>query len=448
MTLKNTLIKKVFIAILFLPLALAAQKDHPKKMDDYMKAQVDLKEFNGTALVMQKGKIIYEKAFGMADREWAVPNTIETKYRIGSVTKQFTAACIMQLAEQGKLSLDDKLSKYITDYPKGDSVTIHMLLNHTSGIKNYTDMPAFWPKAVLPMVPDSMIAIFKNAPYDFSPGSKWKYSNSGYFLLGYIIEKVSKTSYGDYLLKNVIQKIGLKNTNLDRNDSILVYRAKGYSKDESGWQNAMFISMDGPFSAGAMFSTVHDLQEWMKALMENKVVSPASVQKMTTAYMNNYGYGLTIDSLGTHKRIGHSGGIPGFVSNLGYFPAEDAYVVVISNNSADASQVAAGLASVLFDLPVYIPYTPKEIKLSAAQMEKFIGTYTSPGSSIDIIKNGDRLYRKRLGSLNIELKAESVTRLFYADGSDRFIEFEFDKDGAFLKATLLNGNQETKLTKK
>ena len=442
--------KKIFLAILIIPISLLAQKNYPQLMDNYMKAQVSVKEFSGTVLLMQKDKVLYEKAFGLADREWNVPNTINTKYRIGSVTKQFTAACIMQLEEQGKLSLTDKLGKYVPDYPKGDTVTIHMLLNHTSGIADYTSLAAFWPKAILPLSRDSMIAIFKYAPYDFSPGTNWNYSNSGYFLLGYIIEKVSGIDYGDYLLKNVIQKVGLKNTLLDQVDSVLQYRAKGYEKDGKVWRNAMLISMEGPFSAGAMVSTVHDLHDWMKALMDNKVVSAASVQKMTTPYMNHYGYGLGIDSLFNHKRIGHSGGIPGFVSYLGYFPNDDLYTIAISNDGVSAAQVAEGLATIFFNQPVFVPYIPKAIKLSASQLEKFTGTYTliSSGGDFEIIKKGDMLYRKSTGKDDVELKPESITRLFYADGSDRFINFEFDKKGRVTNASLLNGVIKSELKKK
>lgn len=442
--------KKIFLAFLLFPLSLMAQKNYLQLMDNFMKALESVKEFSGTVLLMQKDKILYEKAFGMADREWNVPNTISTKYRIGSVTKQFTAACIMQLDEQGKLSLNDKLSNYIPDYPKGDSVSIHMLLNHTSGIADYTSLAAFWPKAILPLSRDSMIAIFKYAPYDFTPGTNWNYSNSGYFLLGYIIEKVSGIEYSEYLLKNVIQKIGLKNTLLDQVDSVLQYRAKGYEKDGKVWRNAMLISMEVPFSAGAMVSTVHDLHDWMKALMINKIVSATSVQKMTTPYMNQYGYGLGIDSLFNHKRIGHSGGIPGFVSYLGYFPNEDLYTIAISNDGVSAAKVAEGLATIFFNKPVFVPYIPKAIKLPDLQLDKFTGTYTviSSGNDLEIVRKGHILYRKSKRSDDVELKPESGTRLFYADGSDRFITFEFDKNGVVVKATLLNGITKEELKKK
>ena len=178
--------KKIFLFLL-LPLTVAAQKNYPQLLDQYMQAQADLRGFNGAVLVMKQNKVMLRKGYGLADREWNIPNTPDAKFRIGSVTKQFTAACILQLIEAGKLSPEDKLSKFYPDFPKGDSVTIHMLLNHTSGIASYTDQKNFMDVATLPWSKDSIISYFKNLPYNFSPGTKWAYNNSGYFLLGCII---------------------------------------------------------------------------------------------------------------------------------------------------------------------------------------------------------------------------------------------------------------------
>ncbi len=438
---------KKIIILLLLPLATTAQKNYPKLLDEYTQAEFKIKEFNGTVLVMQKGKVIYKKAFGMAEREWNIANTVNTKYRIGSVTKQFTAACILLLAEQGKLNLDDKLSKYIPDYPKGDSITIHMLLNHTSGIKNYTAIPEFFPKAALPLSIDTMIALFKNKPFDFSPGTKWNYSNSGYFLLGVIVEKASGKTFNNYLLDNIIKKLGLKNTLMDNLDSVLTYRAKGYSKnDDDVWQHAMYISMEGPYSAGAMVSTVDDLYLWTKALHNYQVLSAASTQKMLTPYKENYGYGIGIDSLKTHKRVSHNGGIPGFASYLGYFPDDDICVVVISNNGSNSTSVGTALASIMFNLTVQIPYTPKEIKIDTAILNNYVGKYIATGP-IKIINMNGKLYRHRDGSPDIELKPESKTRFFYADESDRFIEFEIDKAGKVTKAWFIGNGEKVEMKK-
>ena len=438
---------KKIIVLLLLPFAITAQKNYPQLLDDYAQAEFKIKDFNGTVLVMQKGKAIYKKAFGLADREWNVANTVNTKYRIGSVTKQFTAACILQLAEQGKLTLDDKLSKYIPNYSKGDSITIHMLLNHTSGIKNYTDLPEFWPKSILPLSQDSMIAMFKNKPLDFSPGSKWNYSNSGYFLLGVIVEKASGKKFDDYLMENVLKKAGLQNTAMDNIDSVLLHRAKGYSKNQQGiWEHAMLISMEGPYSAGAMFSTVDDLYSWTKALTTNKIITATSLKKMTTPYLNHYGYGIGIDSLKTHHRISHSGGIPGFVSYLAFFPDENICIAVISNNSGNSSQLGIALASIMFDQPVQKPYTPKEVKIDTAILTKYLAKYIAAGP-IELINKNGKLYRHRDGSPDIELKPESNTRFFYADQSDRFIEFEIDKAGRMIKAWFIGNGDKIEMKK-
>ena len=222
--------KKIIVIIFLFPLAVFAQKNYDSLLDNYMQAQVAVYDFSGAVLVAQKGKVIYEKAFGMANREWNIPNTVQTKFRIASITKQFTAAAILQLAEQGKLTLDDKLSKYFPDFPKGDSVTIHMLLNHTSGIKDFFKIPTFTTTVeVLPYSKDSVVAFFKNQPYDFSPGSQFRYNNSAYFLLGCIIEKVSGQTYSTYLNQNLITKAGLQNTSVNELDSILANRASGYT---------------------------------------------------------------------------------------------------------------------------------------------------------------------------------------------------------------------------
>ncbi len=432
---------------MLLPTIVLAQKNYPALLNDYAQAAFKIKDFNGAMLVMQKGKVMYKKAFGLADREWNIANTVETKFRIGSVTKQFTAACILQLAEQGKLSLDDKLTKYVPDYPKGDSITIHMLLNHTSGITNYTNLAEFWPKAVLPLSTDSMIALFKNRPLDFSPGTKWNYSNSGFFLLGVIVEKASGKTFSAYLNENIIAKIGLTNTSMDRLDSVLAFRAKGYDKNQQGvWSHAMYISMEGPYSAGAIVSTVDDLYRWTKALHNNKILSAASTQKMMTPYLNKYGYGIGIDSLKTHKRVSHNGGIPGFVTNLSYYPADDVCVVVVSNNGSNSDGVSSALASILFDLPVQKPYMPKEIKIDSSQLDKYIGKYIAE-SPVELIKKNGKLYRRREGANDIELKPESAIRFFYADDSDRFIEFDVDKTGKMIKGWLIANGDKTEMKK-
>ena len=431
---------KLLLALLLFPLALSCQKNYTQLLEKYMQAEASIKGFSGAVLVMKQNKVVLEKGYGYADMEWNIANTPKAKFRIGSITKQFTATCILQLVEQGKLKLDDKLSKFIPDFPKGDSVTIHMLLNHTSGIASYTDQPEFLSVARLTLGKDSMISFFEKKPYNFSPGTKYLYNNSGYFLLGYIIEKVSGQSYNDYLSAHVLDKLGMNNTGIDKLDSVLPMRARGYSRIGKKTMNADFISMDWPFSAGVIYSTVEDLYKWDRALYGNSVLSNTSKQKMFTPGKSNYGYGIIIDSLENHFRIWHNGGIPGFSSNISRFPNDDLCIIVLSNNQSNVDFISIALADILFDSPVEIPYEHKEVKIDPALLDRYVGKY-SAFMTLQFIKKDGKLYRHRDGTPDIELKPESNTKFFYADDSDRQIEFETDQAGKVVKVWFINSGQ-------
>ena len=438
---------KRLILLLFLsPFLSYAQKNYPVLLDNYVQAHMTAKGFTGTVLVMQHDKVLLKKAYGMADREWNIPNTIDTKFRIGSLTKQFTATGILQLVEQGKLHLDDKLSHFFQDFPNGDSVTLHMLLSHTSGIVNYTDIPGFNKLATLSWPKDSMIAVFKNIPYNFSPGKRFLYSNSGYFLLGCIIEKVSGESYDHYMRTHVFDQLGMSNSGVDRLDTLLPKRARGYSRVNRKYINAEFISLDWPFSAGAVYSNVDDLYKWDRALYNNSVLTSTSKQKMFTPGKGKYGYGVSIDSLENHYRIWHNGGIPGFISNLSRYINDDVCIIVLSNDGYNADQVSNGLASILFDLPYETPYVHKEIKLSPELLDRYVGKYNA-FLTLEVIKKNGKLYRHRDGTPDIELKAESESKLYYDDDSDRLLEFEFDSSGQITKIWFHNNGQRGEMKK-
>jgi CubicO group peptidase (beta-lactamase class C family) len=437
---------KKIIFLLFLSYSVSAQKNYPEQLDKYVQAHMNVRGFSGAVLVMQQNKVLLKKAYGLADREWNIANTTDTKFRIGSITKQFTAACILQLIEQGKLSLDDRLSKFIPGFPKGDSVTIHMLLNHTSGIASYTDLPDFGPLSTVTLSNDSMISFFKNRPYNFSPGAKFQYNNSGFFLLGFIIEKVSGQSYESYLRKNIFDRLGMSNSGADRTDTILPLRAKGYSKVRGRYVNADYISLAWPYSAGYLYSTLDDMYKWDRALYGITVISQASKQKMFTPGKNNYGYGIGIDSLESHLRIWHNGGIPGFVSNISRYVNDDVCVIVLSNDDYNSDQVANGLSKIVFDIPVELPYIRKEIKLDPSLLDRYVGKYNA-FLTVEVIKKDGKLYRHRDGTPDIELKPESETKLFYADDSDRQLEFEFDKAGKITKIWFVNNGQRGEMKK-
>ncbi len=411
-----------------------------------MQAQLSVNEFNGNILVAKKGKIIFRGSYGKADREWNVDNTSSSIFRIASITKQFTAASILLLAEEKKLDLNDRLSKYILDYPKGDSITIHMLLNHTSGIKSYTDLPEFPDFSRASLTPDSLISFFKNKPLDFTPGTSYHYNNSGYALLGFIIEKVSKETYPDFLKNHIFKKAGMENSAFDVADTILPFRVRGYSRRPNGFINAPFIPIEIPYSAGGIRSTTEDLYKWTQKLMSNQIISAASLKKMTTRYKENYGYGVEMDSLQHGLQISHGGSIPGFSTYMTNFPAEDICIVVLSNNESNSYGITEGLTAIVFDTPVEMPYEHKETPVDIKLLEKYVGTYKGP-ITFQVIKKENKLYRHVEGRPDIELKPESNTKLFYGDGSDRQLEFEVNKDNEVVKFFLIVSGAKIELKK-
>jgi CubicO group peptidase (beta-lactamase class C family) len=437
---------RALLLLMLLPLLSTAQKNHAQILDQYMKAQTRIKGFSGSVLVVQKNKILLNNGFGLADRQWGLANTPSTKFRIGSITKQFTAACIMQLVEQGKLSLDDRLNKFFPDFPKGDSVTIHMLLNHSSGIASYTDQKDFGAVSRLSWPRDSIISFFRNRPYNFPPGTGWKYNNSGYFLLGSIIEKITGQSYSDYLRQHILAPLGMNNTGTDNTDTILPQRAYGYSKRGKSFVNAQWIAMEWPFSAGVIYSTTEDLYKWDRALLGNNVINATSRQKMFTPGKSNYGYGIIIDSLEKHFRIWHNGGIPGFTSNISRFVNDDICIIVLSNNESNADGIAEGLADILFDIPVEIPYEHKEFKIDTSVLDRYVGKYKA-FLTIEVIRKNGKLYRHRDGTPDIELVPESNTKFFYSDDSDRQLEFELDASGKVTKIWFINNGQRGEMKK-
>ena len=304
------------------------------------------------------GKTVYAKAFGLADVELGTPARPETVYEIGSITKQFTAAAILQLAEQGKLGLDDSLSRFFPDWPApGRNATVKQLLNHTSGIKSYTGIDRWRSLMALPLSHDSMVALFEREPADFDPGTDWKYDNSGYYLLGLIVEKASGQSYPTYLTQHLFEPLGLESTRYCGTNAIVPNRAHGYSPSPNGIVNAAPIYVDQAFAAGAICSTAGDLLAWTRALEAGKVVKPASYQAMTTPIplpsgkRQRYGFGLGVGEVAGHRTVGHSGGINGFNSMLTSYPADGAIIAVLVNQDGGADKVAQAVARWTLGLP-------------------------------------------------------------------------------------------------
>jgi D-alanyl-D-alanine carboxypeptidase len=303
--------------------------------------------FSGTVLIAKDGKPVFAQGFGQANYELDVPNSRDTKFRIGSITKQFTATAILQLAESGKLGIDDPVSKYYADAPHAwDKITIRHLLTHTSGIPSYTDIPKFFEsESRTARTPEEIIKLTRDKPLQFEPGSKFAYDNSGYILLGYIVEKVSGETYAAYVQKHIFDALGMNNSGYDLSDKVIPNRAQGYQFDKGQMINAPFLDMSLPYAAGSLYSTVDDLLIWDQALYDGKPLMPASMRQMFTDYGNKYGFGWVIDQKFGHIHIWHNGGINGFHTVFGRYPDDKLTVVVLSNFvSAPVERIEGELA--------------------------------------------------------------------------------------------------------
>ena len=387
--------------------------------------------FSGTLLVARDGRVILRQAVGLADREWNVPNAPDTRFRLGSLTKQFTAAAILQLAEQGRLSIDDPISKFYADAPAAWSkVTIKHLLTHTSGIPTYTAIPGFFARdSRWPHTPDEIIRLTRDKPLEFEPGSKFAYDNSGYIILGWVIEKVSGQSYANYLKAHIFGPLGMKGSGYDVSEEILPRRASGYSYGPLGWRNAAYLDMSVPYAAGSLYSTTGDLLTWEEALFGGKVISPASLKLMTTDWGNHYGFGLGIDQLDGHDQIAHDGGINGFSTSLQRYPKDGVTSIVLANlDGADPHKIAADLAMLCLGEATQ----PPEVKLAPAVLDRYAGTYLMKnGPTFTIAREGDHLTSAAPGLLTARLYAKGE-RDFFAKTIEGEFTFELDPAGKVL----------------
>jgi CubicO group peptidase (beta-lactamase class C family) len=360
----------------------------------------------------QRGKTWISRGYGVSDLENNVPASPDTVYAIASVSKQFTAAAVLQLAEAGRLTLDDELTKYLPDYPvRGNRVTVGQLLNHTSGIRNMTALGApYWSQIARDASPDDVIRIFENEPFDFVPGEGYAYSNSGYFLLGVIIEKASGVPYGEYLTKNVFPPAGLEHTYSCAGNGLVPHRARGYSRGGAGFVNAKYFSQTQGFSVGGVCSTAPDLARWVEALASGRVVRPASFQQMTTPAVLpsgerlTYGFGTGVGENEGHRVFYHSGGIFGFDAMEAFYPQDSLTVVVLSNTDGE---VAGEIENAVARLALGIA-PPADRPVPAALAATCVGAYRIGGALIQV--------RDRDGRLSIEMPGEKAEPLLFREG--------------------------------
>ena len=393
----------------------------------------------GTVLIAKNGNVLYRKAFGMANREFLVKMEPGHIHRIGSLTKQFTAAAILKLQEEGKLSVKEDITKYIGDYPTlGHTITIEHLLTHTSGIANYTAMPKF--KGDIRKkdhTPLELINFFKDEPMDFAPGDEFKYNNSGYIILGHIIESVTGQTYGQFLEETFFQPLGMKHTGYDSSSKIIENRVPGYSWENGAYRNTAFLSMTLPYAGGSLLSTVDDLFIWNQAIMENKVLTKESKTKARSPYLlnngkpTNYGYGLRLGQIQDSPTLKHGGTVNGFSSYAISLPREKIFIARLTNCdcSWDIETTASKMVAIVMDSP----YTFEKQKVSKKALKALQGRYSSPGRTERIIRYEDGgLVFFRKGSEKSQLIPFEAHKFQIGKSLD-VIVFKKDTNGFILK---------------
>jgi len=380
--------KAVLLALLLSP-ALApiiATADTISDLDQYFQSLYPATEPGATIAITRDGEVIYRKAFGMADLENDLANQPEMVFRLGSITKQFSAVAIMMLEQEGKLKLSDSITMYLPNYtPPSTTITIEHLLTHTSGIPNYTSLPGWMESKIrMPLNDEEMMAGWMDLPLEFEPGSKWAYSNSAYYMLGPIIEKASGMPYDKFVEERIFKPLGMNHSYYDHSQRLIPNRSRGYDKNpEGGFLNTTYLDMGQPGAAGALASTVDDMAKWDAALYTDAILPQSVLERMWTSYnltdgsKTGYGYGWAVGEHNGHRIISHGGGIPGFRTEGFRLPDEKIYVTVLSNGAANGPDVAATAA---VKAMLEEPYNIATVELDAEALAPYVGIYQGDDS--------------------------------------------------------------------
>jgi len=426
----------ILCAIVYMSFNVIAQQ-FENKIDSLIEKAVQLNRFNGSALVSKNGKIIYEKSFGYQDVEKNILNTSNTIYQIGSTTKEFTAAVILKLAEQHKLSIDDKLSQYFPDFNRGDEITIKHLLTHTSGIYEILRDHTAFNESTKPRSKERMLSFFINKPLDFDPGTQYSYCNSGYILLGLIIEKVTGKPYEQVVKDFILKPLKMKHSGFDFAGLQSPDKAIGYTKYTKTIKEAS-IPWDSTatFSAGSIYSTVGDLYRWHKGILSYTVYNKSSLEEATTPYMKGYGLGCWIDTIYNKKVVSHGGNILGFTSYFGRIQEEDVCIILLNNIfNHQIETIGLSILAILYNQP-YSYFD--EIKLLPEELEKYVGEYeVNADYKVKITRAGDQLFIQRNNLPGIEIFTYKENTFFQKDDDIR-ISFQ-NENGIINRITIIEG---------
>jgi len=432
--------KNLTLILLFIISISGYSQDFEKEFDLLLSKEYPTTAPGATALVAVNGKVIYQKAFGKANLELEVDMSVNSVLEIGSITKQFTAVSILMLVDQGKLKLDDEITKYIKNYPtEGHIITIHHLLSHTSGIGSFTALDEWYDNRKKDFTKEEFLNLFKKTPMLYAPGEKYLYSNTGYYLLAAVIEEITNKTYEEFINEYIFKPLVMKNTYYGSRSKITLNRASGYDNvndtsdeefNESETVNADAINFIHFHSAGAIESTVYDLFLWNRAIRNNKLISKESKIKAFTNYQlrdgknTNYGYGWAIEEINGISSIEHNGGTMGFRSNSVYLPKNDVFVVVLTNHTFnDPDYVSTKMAAIAINKP-YKEIDTNKINIDPAFLQKIVGTYEFDDGSIRIIsQENNELYSQIPNRAKLKIYSGEKNRFYFQNS---FSNLTFD----------------------
>jgi CubicO group peptidase (beta-lactamase class C family) len=428
-------------ALLAAATAAAPAQDIPAKADQYLSTWAAQGRFSGTVLLAKDNKILLRKSYGMANYELNVPNTTDTVYRIGSITKLFTGLSILQLEEKGLLNVTDPASKYVPELPaEWNAITIHLLLCHKSGIPDFTSAKSY-SELDNPRHVENALQEFASKPLLAKPGEVFRYSNPDYILLGRIIEKVSGKTYEDYLTENILRPAGMTHTVVDHSAAVVPNRASGYRWDGETVVNAAYGDPAYGAAAGAVRSTVDDMYRFDRALKSGKLFSAAITAKAWTGYGHwtapppfpleaEYGYGWMLGQDLGHPYVGHGGWVNGFVSQFTRYPQDDAVLIVLWNfETSNNMPLTQDLAAILFGQKYEIPVARPIVHPSQETLARYVGHYTVGPLSLDVTRHDGKLYVLGTGQpVPYGLIATSDTD-FYCNDTPAILHFIPDEKG-------------------
>jgi CubicO group peptidase (beta-lactamase class C family) len=411
------------------------------EVDAYLQPLLDLDLISGSILIAKGDEILLAKGYGLANREHGVPNTPETKFRLGSMTKQFTAMGILVLADQGRLRLDDPLSKYLPDFPNADKIKLHHLLSHTSGVPSYNSVEGYGEHYIKPWSIDEVIEWFQDEPLQFEPGEDWAYSNSGYVLAAKVIEIASGQEYADFLHEAIFEKLGMEDTGQDVFTTVLPHRATGYGNAEREIYNAPYRDMPFTSGAGSLYSTVLDLYKWDRALYSDTLVSKELLDRMMTPVKKDYAYGWFVrDELG-HKLVEHGGAINGFLSQSQRFVEDDVVVISLLNyESTFWRSVNKSLAAIALGEEYEPALLTEPLALDLELLESYAGEYEVMEDYLVVltVEDGHLVIRASDDPEPTLGLAQSETQFFFPD-INLMMDVDQDEEGKVTGLRFLQG---------